>query len=373
MEPIRVLHVVGNMDAGGMETLIMNWYRIIDREKVQFDFLVHSKKTGFYEQEISQLGGKVYHLSFLDDKNFVSYVSSLKNFFCEHKEYKVLHGHHSSLGPIYLRVAKLYSIPCRISHSHIASYSKSLRGVVKYFITRYYGKFANTHLACSNAAGKYMYNDKTDYKVVNNGIDVGKFAYSEAVRSRKRMELEIADEKVIIHVGRFFDQKNHGFLINIFSDLHKKAPETKLLLVGVGPLKCSIEEKVSKLGLNDAVRFLNNRDDVNELLCAADMFLFPSLYEGLPLTLVEAQASGLPVVCSNTITEETRLTDFYRIVDLAAPISVWTENVLEALRSEVDREKAYMLVKNQGYDSRDVVLDMQDFYLRKYDENFIIG
>lgn len=361
-EPIRVLHVVGNMGAGGLETLIMNWYRTIDRNKIQFDFLVHKESRAFYEDEIIALGGRIYHCSFLNDYNYIKYKRFLKSFFAEHNEYKIIHGHHSALGVFYLKQASKAGIPARISHSHIANFSKTARGLIKYGITRLFGKYANIHFACSKAAGNYMYGSRYSFEVINNGIDVERFKYNEINRHNIRNNLNVNDKHVIIHVGRFHDQKNHSFLIDIFNEVHKIDSDTVLLMVGVGPLQKSIKNKVKELGLEDNCLFLNNRDDVQDLLSAADVFLFPSLYEGLPLTLIEAQTSGLPIVCSNTITLETRVTNNYYPLPLNMGSTEWAKIVIEHYYDDINRKDACVIVKDSGFDNNDVVEKMTELY-----------
>ena len=362
MEPIRVLHVVGNMNAGGLETLIMNWYRNIDREHIQFDFLTNTSQIGYYEKEILAMGGRVYHTTFIDDKNIFKYRADVRRFFAEHREFSVVHGHHSALGSTYLKEAKRAGIPCRISHSHIASYSKTVKGMVKHVLMRWYGKYATHHFACSMAAGRYMYGENSKFTVINNGIDTERFAFSADVRAQKRAELGLEEKCVLIHVGRFHDQKNHTFLVDIFNAVHSANKDAVLLLVGVGPLEDGIKAKVRELGLEESVRFMGNRSNVNELLCAADAFLFPSLYEGLPLTLVEAQTSGVPVVCSTAVTDETKLTEHYRALSLSAPVSEWAEAVLEATASDHDRKTDYLTVREKHYDCHDVAAGMCKFY-----------
>lgn len=365
-EPVRVLQVVGNMSAGGLETLIMNWYRRIDKEKVQFDFLVHHSQISFYENEIQSLGGNVYHLTFSDDRNYIKYKKDLNEFFSLHPEYKVVHGHHSSFGSFYLSAAERAGVPCRISHSHIASFSKTLNGFLIFILSRKYGGHANYHFACSKAAGQYMYGKESKFSVINNGIDTVKFAFSTESRQIMRNELGIEDKIVIIHVGRFADQKNHSFLIDIFNELHKKRSDSVLLLAGIGPLQGKIRSKVDKLGLKEYVLFLNNRDDINNILNAADVFAFPSLYEGLPLTLVEAQASGLPVICSDKVTTETKLTERYYSLSLKMSPEKWACRILEMLNNTYNRSEAAVIVKSKQYDSEDVTNQMQDFYLKQY-------
>ncbi len=368
-EPIRILHVVGNMGAGGLETLIMNWYRTIDREKIQFDFLVHKTGKAFYEDEIIALGGRVYHCSFLNDYNYISYRKFLREFFTMHREYKIVHGHHSALGPFYLKAAEKAGIPIRISHSHIADFSKSVRGVTKYLITRSFGKYANIHFACSNAAGKYMYGNKYNFEVINNGIDTKKFRYREEYRLEKRRELHVENKKVLLHVGRFHDQKNHSFLIEIFNTVHKLDNNFVLLMAGVGPLQEIIRSKVKELELENSCFFLDNRNDIYALLSAADVFVFPSLYEGLPLTLIEAQASGIQIICSNTITPETKLCERYISLSLMQNVNEWADSIIDSFSKKFDRSKAYITIRQHGFDNEDVVRKMSEFYLNSYELN----
>lgn len=363
MIPIRVLHVVGNMDAGGMETLVMNWYRKIDKSVVQFDFLVHTKKKAFYEDEINSLGGRVYHFSILDDKNIFKYIRQLYVFFRIHKEFEIIHGHHSALGPIYLFLAKISGVKTRISHSHIASYSKSFRGRTKYLITRFFGTFANYHFACSVAAGRYMYGN-VEFEVINNGIDVERFKFRLENRREIRSDFNINESQLLIaHVGRFHDQKNHSFIIDVFYEIKKMFDSSKLLLVGQGPLKDKTEEKVRKLDLMDDVIFAGSRSDVEKILSASDVFIFPSLYEGLPLTVVEAQCSGLPVICSDNVTTETKLTDLYNTMSLNESPQKWARKIHDLINAPINRSSSFNLIRQAGYDSVDVVNKIQNFYL----------
>ena len=355
------------MGAGGAETMLMNWYRKIDREKVQFDFLVHHQTEACYEEEIRQLGGKIYRLSFADDHNITKYKKDLHSFFETHHEYKIVHGHHSSYGRWYLKAAKEAGVPVRISHSHIASFSRTLTGVLFFFMSRKYKKYANVHFACSNAAGKYMYG-RTPFEVINNGIDTEKFKYSQTAREKVRKEYGFKDSTTLFaHVGRFHHQKNHNFLIDVFKAYSDKHSDCALFLIGLGPLQKKIREKVNRLGLKEKVYFLNNRNDVPDLLSASDLFLFPSFYEGLPLTLVEAQNSGLPIVCSDSITDETKLTCYYYPVSLADSLTKWIETIENARDVVIDRTQSNLMVKKGGYDSYDVAMKIQKYYLEHYE------
>lgn len=363
---IRILQVIGSMGAGGAETMLMNWYRGIDRAKVQFDFLVHHQAESCYEEEIRSLGGVIYHLSFADDHNIVKYKKDLKEFFQAHPEYKIVHGHHSSYGRWYLKAAKEAGVPVRISHSHIASFSRTIMGVTFFILSRGYKKNANVHFACSIAAGNYMYG-KTPFEVINNGIDTERFKYNPQVRLEVRQKCVIKDTTTLfVHVGRFHHQKNHDFLIDIFNAYSNENPDCELWLVGEGPLQNKVKEKVAQLGLSEKVCFLNNRSDVPDLLSASDLFLFPSFYEGLPLTLVEAQTSGLPVVCSDSITDETKLTDNYFSLSLSAPLLQWVKTIIQACEIKIDRSKCHFKVKEVGYDSTDVAMKIQKYYIEHY-------
>lgn len=364
---IRILQIIGSMGAGGAETMIMNWYRGIDRTKVQFDFLVHHQAESCYEEEIRKLGGNIYHLSFADDHNLFKYKKDLKQFFDEHK-YKIVHGHHSSYGMFYLKAAKDAGVSVRISHSHIASYSRTMQGYIFFILSRRYHKYANVHFACSNAAGKYMYGEKP-YTVINNGIDTTRFHYDKIAGETIRKELGLNSEAtVLVHVGRFHHQKNHKFLADIFKVYHSLNSNSYLLLVGEGPLQEVVKKQVNDYGIADNVKFLNNRMDVPAILSASDVFVFPSFYEGLPLTLVEAQASGLPIVCSDAITDETRLTNTYYALSLNDDVSKWCDAIEKCGKTINDRNKAAMVVKAAGYDSNDVAKQIQDYYLSKNDE-----
>lgn len=366
-EPIRILHVVGSMGTGGMETLIMNFYRNIDREKVQFDFLVHKNKKGFYDQEIEEMGGRIFRLSVLSDKNLFKYLKDLTGFFQTHPEYKVVHCHHNSLGVFVLHAAKKAKVPCRISHSHTAGFMKSVRGIFNYCFSRFFKVYATDRFACGKEAGKYMYG-KRNFKIISNGINIEKFRFKEDIRNLRRKELGYSDCFVIIHVGRFFSVKNHEFLVQVFHDIHQKNASARLILVGVGPLKEKIVNMVKSLGLEKCVWFAGQRSDVNELLCAADVFLFPSLYEGLPVTLVEAQCSGIPIVCSDRVTKEIRIENQYCTLSLNAGYDIWSKAVLQFNSSDctADRESAYQLVQAAGYDSKQIANELVEFYSNYY-------
>lgn len=367
--PIRILHVVSGMSTGGLETMIMNWYRNIDRNVIQFDFLVHHSERCFYDDEIEDYGGRIYRLTFSNDHNIIKYLRDLNSFFAKHsKDYKVIHGHHSSYGIFYLKYAKKYGIPTRISHSHIASFSKNKTGFVLFLLSRGYKKYANIHFACSHAAGKYMYGNN-NYQVINNGIDTYRFRFSLDARQQIREHMHLENKSVCIHVGRFHDQKNHSFLIDVFGEYQKINPDSVLLLIGGGPLQSMIKAKVNKMGMSESVHFLNKIDNVYDYLSAADIFIFPSLYEGLPLTLVEAQASGLPIICSSNVTHETKLTENYYELSLNETSQTWALKIVDIIKESTSRDASNQIVKEACFDCKDIVEMMSKKYLQYHQES----
>lgn len=294
-EPIRVLHIVPNMQAGGLETLIMNIYRNIDRTKVQFDFLVHYTGNYFYDDEIRSLGGRIYKLSVRDDNNFIKYLKDLDAFFKKHPEYKIVHGHMESLGQFYFKAAKKNGVPVRVAHSHNSATENTIKGKIKGLLLKRYKVFATDYFACSQKAGEFMFANKK-FTVLKNAIIVNNFIYNENERNRLRKELGIKGKIVIGHAGRFCEQKNHKFLIDVFKKIADLENNAVLLLIGAGETFEKVKEQVCEYGLEERVIFLGVRKDIASLYQAMDCFVFPSLFEGLGIVAIEAQCSGLPVV-----------------------------------------------------------------------------
>lgn len=350
----RVLQIGMTDNWGGIESYIINYYRNIDKNKVQFDFINIYPNDLCFQNEIEELGGKIYKVPSYYKHPF-AYMKQVKKIIKENK-YEIVHCNMNSavfLFPII--AAKLAKTKVIIAHSHNSSSDK---GFLKDFIhavnKRFIPLFANTYFACSNKAGKWFYSKKvlksTRYCVINNAIDSKKYLFNEEIRKIKRKELNINDSTVVLgHVGRFNKQKNHEFLIEIFNEYNKKNNDSVLLLVGIGPLQEKIKNQVSDLNLNEKVIFLNQRKDVNELLQAMDIFMLPSLYEGLPLVGVEAQSSGIPCVLSDTITEELKILDdkvFY--VGLNDNLEDWVEIIDKC--TKIKRINEYENIVKAGYD-----------------------
>lgn len=359
-EPKRILQVVTYMDMGGIESFLMNLYRSIDRNVVQFDFLMHREVPTYFDAEIESLGGRIHRLPPIRPDTFLRYRMALARFFREHPEYRIIHCHNNAYSMFVLREAEKHGVPVRIAHSHLAFPTLGLVKRITYDHCRARINRYTTHrFACSAAAGDWLYSGG-EYKVFPNAIHTERFRYSEETRLRMRRELSLADALTVIHVGRFDQQKNHDFLIDAFAALVRKAPDALLLLVGDGVLRPRIEEKVRTLGLEGSVRFLGIRSDVPDLLQAADVFAFPSLYEGLPVTLIEAQASGIPCVISDTITSEVCVTDLAQALPIREP-DLWADAILSG-RGLPRRDTSGEIVRS-GYDIHAAAQMLTNFYL----------
>lgn len=366
MEPFRVLHVFASLDRGGAETMIMNIYRNIDRTKIQFDFVVNERNKEYaYESEIKKLGGKIYKLPRFNISNYITYQKAWEKLISQHPEWTIVHGHHTSTGFIYLRIANALN-RLTIAHSHIAGSEKTMKSYIK-VIMRYPLRYVANHLfACSKLAAKWMYGPKgNSAKIINNAIDASQFTFDDAIRKVKRKELGLEDNFVVGHIGRFQTQKNHEYLIDIFKEVYSKNSKAILLLIGDGNLRQSIEKKVEDLGLSNNVIFTGVRTDIPDLLKVMDVFVFPSLYEGLPVTLVEAQAASLPCIVSDNITKEVGITNLVKYVSLRSPVNNWVEEIINN-KDILNRRNMYNEISDSGYNLQDNVASLQEFYFSVY-------
>lgn len=368
MKPIRILQVMAGMNRGGAETYVMNLYRNIDREKVQFDFILHTEKECAFNEEIRQLGGNIYSVPRYNGKNHLKYKQSWEHFFNDHNEHKIIHAHVRSTASIFLQIAKNHN-RITISHSHNTSSGKGFEAFFKDVLQLPLRYTADYMFACSQMAGEWLFGKKitkkNNYKVWNNAIETEKYSWNIDTRIKVRAELKIPKDAFVIgHVGRFHEQKNHDFLIDIFKELKINRPNSFLLLVGEGALRDKIENKIDIYELRDSVILTGIRSDVPDILQAMDVFLFPSLHEGLPVTLIEAQAAGLPCVISNTITSEVAITKLIDFVALNENIKVWSNKVIE--HSKMKREITYNQIVEAGYDIKSVAKDYERFCVEKW-------
>lgn len=362
---IRVLQVVNCMTYGGIETFIMNVYRNVDRTKIQFDFAVVSKKEGAFDKEIKKLGGNIYYFP-KRRKNIKRYKDEWKKFLKLNKnKYNCIHMHVSSLSNIEpIKIAKKVGIANRFIHAHNTHQKGIIHNILNKINRQNISKVATRLFACSTEAGKYCFG-KNHFEILKNGILTDKFIFNEQIRIEKRKQFGLkVNDLAIINVARFSEQKNHKFLIDIFKKIYIQNDNARLYLVGDGALKLEIEKKVTDMNLNNVVFFLNNRDDVNEILQAMDLFLMPSLYEGLPVSGIEAQASGLPLYISNTVSPEIKITDLVTFYPLQEPAENWAKNILNTIDSKKRKNTKFQIVK-RGYDIVNTTKILEQYYKEK--------
>lgn len=360
-EPIRILQSVAGLGRGGLEQIIMNWYRSVDRSKIQFDFVAEEGVgSGDHEAEIRALKGRIFYVPRYTSINPVAYAQKWYQLLAAHPEWRVIHAHHTTPAPIYLMVARVMGRTC-IAHSHTTDNQRSIKAVARRLLGRPLNVIAHKRLACGVDAGRAMFG--TDhFEVIPNSINMKEFAFSLESRKAVRADLKIDDSLVIGHVGRFTDVKNHAHVVRVFEELLGRLPTARLLLIGEGPLRMETERLVHLSGLDEKVQFLGSRADIGRIMAAMDVFLLPSLYEGLPVTLVEAQANGLPCVISSSITDEVRLTPHVMGVDLDAPIEEWVAAVVSAPIGLDDRVAAAEKLRGGAYDVDQAVERVSNLY-----------
>ncbi|MED3960175.1 glycosyltransferase family 1 protein [Priestia aryabhattai] len=364
MKPIRILQVVTIMNRGGLETMLMNYYREMDRSKIQFDFMVHRMEEGHYDEEIKKLGGNIFRMPPIRPGHYRKYFKRLNEFFVNHNEYKVVHSHINENSSFVLRAAKTVGVPCRIAHSHLSDLGFDFKLPFRLYARYSMKNYPNSYFACSVKAGQWLFNNRStstkEVIVLNNAVNTKEFRYNENMRNDIRNELGIDKSQLVIgHVGRFNKQKNHEYLIDIFHAVYKQRPNSILTLVGDGDLRQGIERKVKSLGLSANVKFLGVRNDISNLMQAMDLFLFPSLFEGLPVVLVEAQAAGLQCIVSDAITVESNITGNVEYISLGEPTETWAGKILSASYEHKDTSR---ILNEQGYDTKSMSKWLMEYY-----------
>lgn len=333
---MRILHVFSILDVGGMETYVMNMYRHMDRSRIQFDFLVHHGRKGVYEEEIESLGGKIFHTTVLDDFNIAKYRRELRRIYQENN-YQIVHGHLSSMALWYLGEAEQAGVGCRILHCHCPGYTKTIKGYLRHFLFQFSPRHANVRFACSEEAGRYQFKHMP-FEVLPNGIDVLNFRFNKDRREEIRKQLKLKDEFVIGHVGRFFPEKNHVFMLNLFEKIVRRIPDAKLMLLGDGPLMENIREKVSEKGLENNVIFMGLQRDCAPYYSAMDCFILPSVYEGLPLSGIEAQCAELPCIFTAAASAKLKVSQNVAFIPVGDDDGDrWVETIMGIYRDKADR------------------------------------
>jgi len=342
----------------------MNYYKSIDRRKVQFDFVVQNEGEEFYECEVKSLGGEIYRVApmHLDRKKF---EKDLMNILKSNSGYRIIHVHQNFLNIVSLRVAKKAGVQVRISHSHsnykaTSLYKRFQRLVFKALIPLY----ATDYLSCSKASAEWLYGIKaarsSKCRIVHNAINTRKFILDYEIRRKVREKLIINDRIVLIHVGMFAYSKNHEYLFEIVKQLVKLNKQIVLLLVGDGERKKLLLEMVELMGIQEQVLFLGMQDNVQDLLMAADFFVFPSRYEGLPLTVIEAQISGLKCLISDVITPEVDLFNDIIFLSIKDSPEFWAKNIIDNLGN--NKTRAFDDLVKSGYEISHEAKELQKLY-----------
>lgn len=352
----RILQVVTYMGRGGIETMLMNYYRRMDREKIQFDFLVHRDFRADYDDEIEALGGRIYRVPPMNPASG-SYRRSLADFFKAHP-YRVVHCHLNYMSGVVLAAAKQAGVSVRIAHAHTASMAPGWKQAVRRLCKFLIPVTATHRFACSTEAGRAIFG-KQDFSILANAIDAAAFTPDDALRTKVRFELELGDALTVMHVGRMVYAKNHEFLLEVFRELLNTAPTAKLVLIGDGELRPEIDAKATGLPAG-SVLILGTRTDIPRLLQAADVFAFPSRFEGFGITLLEAQASGLPCIKADTITDDCVVTALVRSLPLTDP-KAWAAAIAAA--GQTKKETQLSAIRASGYDIAAASDKLTRFYL----------
>lgn len=356
--PIRILQIVPTINqTSGVFNVVLNWHKYIDTARIQFDYLYFAQDTTTgQEKEIAKLGGKSFYLSY---QNPVRFISNLREIFRENK-YETIHSHILQLPMLIFPLAKISGVKNIIQHAHSTKLSdKSFRTIRNYLMLHSVWPLITNRLACSEKAGKFLFGNK--FEIIKNGIEIEEFSYKPDVRLAKRKELGWNNAFVIGHVGHLSPEKNHIFLLYIFSEIVAHIPYAKLALVGNGYLESKLKEIVKKKNLTNNVLFLGARNDIPDLLQAFDLFIFPSLFEGMGIAAMEAQAAGLPCLLADTLPLEACVCNYKRLA-LEKP-DEWIASALTFVNG-FKRENTTSQINDKGFSSKDIAAQIQNYYLQ---------
>ena len=363
---LRVLHSVSNMARAGIETMLMNYYREIDRSLLQFDFLANKPIPGEYDDEIRTMGGRVYVSPGLNPIRYPQYKRLVADLLRGEPDIRIVHAHNEAMGYYALQSAKDAGVRVRIAHAHNTQIIHDYKYPLKLICKQLLPGAATDYWSCGRDAGIYYYGEKrwnASGFILRNAIDVSRFAFQPEVRERLRQAHGLENCFVIGHVGRFNVQKNHNRLLDIFAEIAKAIPDTRLALIGTGELEQAVKEKARVMGLQDKTLFLGQMADVSEWYQVMDCFVLPSLFEGLPVVGIEAQAAGLPCFFSDRITDEVLLSPEVRRIPLGADDAEWAREIIAAKQSEANRNQGMDVVRQAGYDIHEEARKLQEIYL----------
>lgn len=369
--PIRILHIVQSLNRGGIETMLLNLYRNIDRNIIQFDFVVSCIEKSDYEDEVEKLGGKIFRMPPINLINPYKYLNRLNTFLKLHPYYKIVHSHMNAVSALPLYIAKRRKVPVRISHSHSNS-SDGFKGYLKWILRFPVRNFANSYLACSNLAARYLFGERfiqgTNGYLLNNAIQTEKYIFNPEIRLKIRNMYNLDSKLVIGHVGRFVPVKNHSFILDVFKKVHDFNPDTILMLIGDGELRSFIENKTRILKIDNSVILTGNVQNVHDYLQAMDIYIFPSLYEGLGMSLIEAQCSGLKCYAADTVPKASVYTDMVEFISLKQKPTLWAKRILNADKQYL-RKNMSTQIKKAGFDIMKTTKWLTDYYLDVYKNN----
>lgn len=363
-KPIRVVHVLNSLNCGGAETLAVNLLRHIDRSKYAFDFVVHTDTEGFYDKEVESMGARIYRIPQYKIYNHAEYIKAWKELLRLHPEWKIIHGHVYSIASVYLKVAKNFGLKT-ICHVHGVSFGTGIKGTIKNFYKRRVRAVADYKLACSKEAAVWMYGtnclNDNNTMVLNNGIDINKYTVNVDIRKTMRNRYGIPEStEVLGHIGRFNACKNHEFLVNVFAAYHSQHADSMLVLVGDGELRQKIKEKVVAMGLQGKVLFVGLQNNVADYLQMMDVFLLPSLYEGLGIVLIEAQANALRCVVTDSLQVSKDGDISGESIFVPLDVNTW----IAAIKIQIGkgRLKNLQYLQNSPYDIKNSIRKLVNLY-----------
>jgi len=343
----RILFISQYLNRNGTEAFMMNVVRSLHNKSFVFDFLLYGTADQGYSKEVESYGGQLFFIK-SRKQSPLSWYWSLFRFFSQHSEdYCAIHfcgNSLTSIAPLFF--AWMFRVPIRIVHAHNSN-ARGIHNRLFHCLKKGIAyKMATHHFACSTMAASWFFGDK-DSEIIKNGIDVTSFRFNPDKRTKVRDTLGIGSNDLVLgHVGRFVEEKNHSFLLDVFADVLKAKTSSRLLLIGEGPLMQEIEDKAKRLGISQNILFLGMRKDVNELMQAMDVFVMPSLFEGLPFVLIEAQCSGLPCIISDSINPEICLSKSVDQLPITS-VPIWSESIQRV--SSIDRSNGYYIVDSSGY------------------------
>lgn len=360
---IKVLHVVSNLSNGGVEGMLYNYYREIDKNSLKFDFITHGNNVGYIEKKLINLGSKVYHIP-SKKENIIKYNRELKKVLKQNK-YEIIHVHQNLMSFIPLYYAKKYNINNRIIHSHTCVYDESIgMKVYRKILSKLCIKNSNLYAACSDSAAKWLYGEQftknNKINIINNGIDVTKFLYSEKNRNNILKKYDIQNKYIIGHIGRFTDEKNHAYMVEICKILKEKYSDFVMIFIGDGENKPKIENLIKKYKLDNNIKLLGHCENVHEILNCMDLLLLPSKYEGFPVTLVEAQANGLKSIISDKVPKDTIISNNIKIISIEEHEGVWANEILNMINNGKYERKFNNNIEN--YEIKKLAKSLTSYY-----------